>query len=399
MYIMCGGVPLCIETLVYKASDSSCGIISARPLIRNSTIHIDLRVNSTIHIDLRVRSSAMRAIFLVLVAQMKLPDGFLPAIHVHSYRIRDFMNTRESIWTYNTTKIKDVHCRYDLMRFIDSGFIAFNRTMLRNRQRMSLELLGEFSSRRVARMHIFHGPLQLSTETLVYKTPDSSCGVIVVRSFIQGSSYVDLRNAYSQALHVDSYRIRDFLNTKEDIWTYNTTKTNVIRCRIGVELLGQFSRRRLGRMYVFREGHPLSIETLTYKAPDCSCGVVVVRSLTQGSPPRSAICDIKHFLNTSLEIWTYRTTNPKDITCKVDVMSSINQHYITFSRSMILHKRRQKVQLRGEFFRLLPDRMTIYPPAFEEIMLYEAPSSSCAVFKVRIRFPGSKDSRSTAGTF
>ncbi|KAL1442912.1 hypothetical protein MTO96_046191 [Rhipicephalus appendiculatus] len=46
------------------------------------------------------------AIFLVLVAQMKLPDGFLPAIHVHSYRIRDFMNTRESIWTYNTTKRK-----------------------------------------------------------------------------------------------------------------------------------------------------------------------------------------------------------------------------------------------------------------------------------------------------
>uniref|UniRef100_A0A131Z3Y0 Lipocalin n=1 Tax=Rhipicephalus appendiculatus TaxID=34631 RepID=A0A131Z3Y0_RHIAP len=83
---------------------------------------------------------------------------------------------------------------------------------------------------------------------------------------------------------------------------------------------------------------------------------------TRTSPPRSAICDIKHFLNTSLEIWTYRTSNPKDITCKVDVMSSINQHYITFTRSMILHKRRQKVQLRGEFFRLLPDRMTIYPP-------------------------------------
>uniref|UniRef100_A0A131Z207 Lipocalin n=1 Tax=Rhipicephalus appendiculatus TaxID=34631 RepID=A0A131Z207_RHIAP len=111
---------------------------------------------------------------------------------------------------------------------------------------------------------------------------------------------------------------------------------------------------------------------------------------TRTSPPRSAICDIKHFLNTSLEIWTYRTSNPKDITCKVDVMSSINQHYITFTRSMILHKRRQKVQLRGEFFRLLPDRMTIYPPAFEEIMLYEAPSSSCAVFKVRIRFPGAR---------
>uniref|UniRef100_A0A131Z0U3 Lipocalin n=1 Tax=Rhipicephalus appendiculatus TaxID=34631 RepID=A0A131Z0U3_RHIAP len=96
-------------------------------------------------------------------------------------------------------------------------------------------------------------------------------------------AHMELPERLFPALHVDSYRIRDFLNTKEDIWTYNTTKTNVIRCRIGVELLGQFSRRRLGRMYVFREGHPLSIETLTYKAPDCSCGVVVVRSLTQGT--------------------------------------------------------------------------------------------------------------------
>uniref|UniRef100_L7LR27 Putative group i salivary lipocalin n=1 Tax=Rhipicephalus pulchellus TaxID=72859 RepID=L7LR27_RHIPC len=133
------------------------------------------------------------AIFVVLVAQVELPDGLFSAIHAHSYRIRDFVKTRESIWTYNTTKRKDVRCRYDLMRFIDSGFIAFNRTMLRNRQRISLELLGEFSSRHLARMHIFHGPHQLSTETLVYKAPDSSCGVIVVRSLIRDSAYVDLR--------------------------------------------------------------------------------------------------------------------------------------------------------------------------------------------------------------
>uniref|UniRef100_L7LT48 Putative group i salivary lipocalin n=1 Tax=Rhipicephalus pulchellus TaxID=72859 RepID=L7LT48_RHIPC len=106
------------------------------------------------------------------------------------------------------------------------------------------------------------------------------------------------------------------------------------------------------------------------------------------SPPRSMIYDIKHFVNTSLQIWTYRTTNPKDIRCKVDVMSSINQHYIMFTRSMILHKRREKVHLRGEFFKLLPDRMTIYPPAFEEILLYQVPSSSCAVIKVRMRYPG-----------
>ncbi|XP_075730217.1 uncharacterized protein LOC142772027 isoform X3 [Rhipicephalus microplus] len=79
------------------------------------------------------------------------------------------------------------------MRFMDSGFIAFNRTLLRNRQRITLELLGQFSNRRVARMDVFHGPHHLSTETLVYKAPDCSCGVIVVRSVIRGSTHVDLR--------------------------------------------------------------------------------------------------------------------------------------------------------------------------------------------------------------
>lgn len=94
------------------------------------------------------------------------------------------------------------------------------------------------------------------------------------------------------------------------------------------------------------------------------------------------------FVNTSLQIWTYRTTYTKDILCKVDVMIFINNRYIRFNRSMIVHKKRQTRKLQGEFFKLLRDRMTIYPGAFEEILLYEAPTSSCAVVKVRIRYPG-----------
>ncbi|XP_075730216.1 uncharacterized protein LOC142772027 isoform X2 [Rhipicephalus microplus] len=129
------------------------------------------------------------AIFIALVAQIELPDGLFSAICVHSYRIRDFVNTKECIWTYITTKRKEVRCRLDLMRFMDSGFIAFNRTLLRNRQRITLELLGQFSNRRVARMDVFHGPHHLSTETLVYKAPDCSCGVIVVRSVIRDNSH------------------------------------------------------------------------------------------------------------------------------------------------------------------------------------------------------------------
>ncbi|XP_037529746.1 uncharacterized protein LOC119406995 [Rhipicephalus sanguineus] len=133
------------------------------------------------------------AILLIFVAHMEIQEYLFPATHAHSYGIRDFANTREPIWTYNTTKTEAVRCRCDQMRFIDPVFIGFNRTMLHNRRRVSLELLGQFSRTRVTEMFIFHGHVQLSTEILVFKTPDSSCGIIVTKSSVRNATFVDLR--------------------------------------------------------------------------------------------------------------------------------------------------------------------------------------------------------------
>uniref|UniRef100_L7LSU0 Putative group i salivary lipocalin n=1 Tax=Rhipicephalus pulchellus TaxID=72859 RepID=L7LSU0_RHIPC len=127
------------------------------------------------------------AICFVFVVHMKLHLRLLPEIHASSFSIKDFVNTRECIWTYNTTKVSEARCRYDLMRSIHGTFITFNRTVLHHGQRISTDLLGRFSRRRKER-------LTMSTETLFYKAPDSSCAVIVFRSLLQnGSWHGDLR--------------------------------------------------------------------------------------------------------------------------------------------------------------------------------------------------------------
>ncbi|XP_075730214.1 uncharacterized protein LOC142772024 isoform X3 [Rhipicephalus microplus] len=92
------------------------------------------------------------AIVLVFVAHIEVAQYFLPFVHVHCYRIRDFVNTKEIIWTYNTTKINNIRCRYDKQRSINQMFISFNRTMLNGRQRISVELVGQFSTRLLARI-------------------------------------------------------------------------------------------------------------------------------------------------------------------------------------------------------------------------------------------------------
>ncbi|XP_037502687.2 uncharacterized protein LOC119377176, partial [Rhipicephalus sanguineus] len=124
------------------------------------------------------------AILLILVAHMEVPECFFSAIHVHCYRIRDFVHTKEPIWAYNTTKINDVRCRYDEMRLMEQTFIAFNRTLLHGGRRITVDLRGQFSRSRSARMYVFRGGQPISIETLVYKTRDCSCGVIVVRPVI-----------------------------------------------------------------------------------------------------------------------------------------------------------------------------------------------------------------------
>ncbi|XP_037529747.1 uncharacterized protein LOC119406996 [Rhipicephalus sanguineus] len=136
----------------------------------------------------------LAAICFVTITHMKLQLRMLPEIYVVSVSIKGFVNTREVIWTYSTTKISEARCRYDVMRSIQEMFITFNRTVLYSGQRITTDLLRRFSRRREERMYIIRRGRTLSSETIFYKAPDSSCAVIVLKSMIQNRSwYGDLR--------------------------------------------------------------------------------------------------------------------------------------------------------------------------------------------------------------
>ncbi|KAL1444371.1 hypothetical protein MTO96_045552 [Rhipicephalus appendiculatus] len=63
---------------------------------------------------------------------MKLLVCLLQALYVYSYRIREFVDTKELVWTHTTTKTSGGICKRDLMRYIRPTFIRFNRTVLHN---------------------------------------------------------------------------------------------------------------------------------------------------------------------------------------------------------------------------------------------------------------------------
>ncbi|KAL1419432.1 hypothetical protein MTO96_025421 [Rhipicephalus appendiculatus] len=137
--------------------------------------------------------------------------------------------------------------------------------MLYNGERINNDLLGRFNNIHTERMSVSSRGLPLLIEALIYKAPDSSCAIIMVRSLIQHQVvYLDLRGVFIAFNRTVLYR----------------------KQRISTDLLGQFSGRRKERMYIIRRGLTLSTETLFYKAPDSSCAVILFRSLVQNGSCR-----------------------------------------------------------------------------------------------------------------
>uniref|UniRef100_A0A131Z3N5 Lipocalin n=1 Tax=Rhipicephalus appendiculatus TaxID=34631 RepID=A0A131Z3N5_RHIAP len=105
------------------------------------------------------------------------------------------------------------------------------------------------------------------------------------------------------------------------------------------------------------------------------------------SPERGSHYDMKHFVNTTDPIWTYKTTNDGEIICEVDQMESITQVDIRYQRLFLMRRKRYEIPLRGQFYYFHRDRMTVtsrdMAPMCTEILLYQARDMSCAVIKIK----------------
>ncbi|XP_037500480.1 uncharacterized protein LOC119374450 [Rhipicephalus sanguineus] len=103
--------------------------------------------------------------------------------------------------------------------------------------------------------------------------------------------------------------------------------------------------------------------------------------------------NIRKFLKTAEEIWTYATNEMTAIECKVDVKESMTTKSMAFKRSYIYNRRKKSFRLLGLFDAKRSDIMVIkpsgdFPKQIEEI-LFMSRTHKCAVIKVTTFFGGS----------
>ncbi|KAL1474600.1 hypothetical protein MTO96_037857 [Rhipicephalus appendiculatus] len=103
--------------------------------------------------------------------------------------MRQFLSSRERIWTVKTNKHANIHCKADIFWTMGHFAVGFNRTLLQNERRISVRLLGHIDRQHAGRMAVFPIvpiPRPISIETLVYKAPNSACAVVHVSSLVPG---------------------------------------------------------------------------------------------------------------------------------------------------------------------------------------------------------------------
>uniref|UniRef100_A0A131YP61 Lipocalin n=1 Tax=Rhipicephalus appendiculatus TaxID=34631 RepID=A0A131YP61_RHIAP len=116
--------------------------------------------------------------------------------------IRKFLNTREPIWTYNSTLEETLRCQVDVMSKCTEKSIQYNRSYYINSQVRTERLEGWFLRRRRDEMFVaVIGNMPVIAERLVYSTKDLSCGVFqVVLPFPGEDPWYDLRIKNSSIL-------------------------------------------------------------------------------------------------------------------------------------------------------------------------------------------------------
>ncbi|KAL3250697.1 hypothetical protein MRX96_055400 [Rhipicephalus microplus] len=98
--------------------------------------------------------------------------------------------------------------------------------------------------------------------------------------------------------------------------------------------------------------------------------------------------NIKNFVNTTQQIWTYATTSTSLVRCELDQMQYVHPLSISFRRSFLYNETRMDVRLRGVFDRFNKQRMTLFDEGLwkfvcVEKLLYVGRDGSCAVLKIK----------------
>nr|XP_037273591.1 uncharacterized protein LOC119165549 [Rhipicephalus microplus] len=99
-----------------------------------------------------------------------------------SLDIKQFVDTSQRIWTYETTNRTHVRCEVDKRESISRLSITFQRSCLIDERRCDMQIQGIFDTFYKRRMTLFHRDIFRSVETLLFLASDYSCAVLKIES-------------------------------------------------------------------------------------------------------------------------------------------------------------------------------------------------------------------------
>ncbi|XP_054928561.1 uncharacterized protein [Dermacentor andersoni] len=110
---------------------------------------------------------------------------------------------------------------------------------------------------------------------------------------------------------------------------------------------------------------------------------------------RGAKIDIKDFFNTSEPMWTFLSSEKVTVDCKVEVVKSITDTYVSFQSSFIVKNFRANLTILGTFKMMDAeknnnkfDTVLLSNPGRQpygyERLLFQTPDNKCGVFLVAI---------------
>uniref|UniRef100_A0A224YBJ2 Lipocalin n=1 Tax=Rhipicephalus zambeziensis TaxID=60191 RepID=A0A224YBJ2_9ACAR len=134
------------------------------------------------------------AVLLALCLKPVESFSFFPFKKKKAYNIRKFLDTKEPIWTYTTSKRANVWCEVGVMDNVTENSVFFKRSSYDRKGRTSAILEGKLTERK-KHMDIRSpdGEYALQ-EDIIYMNRNGSCAVIMVTTTFGGKqSTFDLR--------------------------------------------------------------------------------------------------------------------------------------------------------------------------------------------------------------
>ncbi|XP_075730190.1 uncharacterized protein LOC142772007 [Rhipicephalus microplus] len=108
--------------------------------------------------------------------------------------VTEFLNQRQPIWTYQSTRRGYIRCEVDQVEDASPLSLSLTRCVVLERRRCEVRILGVLDTEQKQRMTVFYRDTFARTETLLFMALDRSCAIFKVQSLSDWDNvYFDLR--------------------------------------------------------------------------------------------------------------------------------------------------------------------------------------------------------------